>query len=134
MRRAAATGISLGKMLTMLLSFWGLSLLEHTHPLEGGYLRYKVRTERRPGFEIEPIWRFWPAYAGDVLWKHARMAGMAARLLRLRHRLKRDPEARRYRDLALTPVEETSTLELLSGAGAVPPAAGKRPRLLPVGP
>src|SRR5262252_827322 len=29
MRRAAATGISLGKMLNMLLSFWGLSLVEH---------------------------------------------------------------------------------------------------------
>ena len=134
MRRAAATGISLGKMLTMLLSFWGLSLVEHMHPLEGGYLRRKVRTERRPGLGIEPIWRFWPAYVGDTLWKHARMAGMAARLLRLRHRLKRNPEARHYRDLALTPAEETGTRELLSGAGAVPPAAGKRHRLLPVGP
>ena len=58
---------------------------------------------------------------------------MAARLLRLRHRLKRDPEARRYRDLALTPVEETGTLGLLSGAGTLPPAVGKRPRLLPAG-
>jgi len=133
MRRAAATGISLGKMLTMLLSFWGLSLVEHMHPLEGGYLRRKVRTERRPGLGIEPIWRFWPAYIGDALSKHARMAGMAARLLRLRHQLKHDPEARRYRDPALTPVEETGTLGLLSGAGAVPPAAAKRPRLLPVG-
>jgi radical SAM superfamily enzyme YgiQ (UPF0313 family) len=133
-RRAAATGISLGKMLTMLLSFWGLSLVEHMHPLEGGYLRRKVRTERRPGLTIEPIWRFWPAYVGDMLSKHARIAGMAARLLRLRHQLKRDPEARRYRDLALTPVEEAGTLELLSRAGVVPPAEGKQPRLVPAEP
>ena len=133
MRRAAATGISLGKMLTMLLSFWGLSLVEHMHPLEGGYLRRKVRTERRPGLGIEPIWRFWPAYIGDALSKHARIAGTAARLLRLRHQLKHDPEARRYRDLALTPVEGTGTLGLLSGAGTLPPAVGKRPRLLPAG-
>jgi hypothetical protein len=134
MRRAAATGLSLGKMLNMLLSFWGLSLVEHMHPLEGGYLRRKVRTERRPGLGIEPIWRFWPAYIGDALSKHARIAGMAVRLLRLRHQLKRNPEARRYRDLALTPVEEAGTLVLRSGAGAVLPTAGKRPQLLPAEP
>jgi radical SAM superfamily enzyme YgiQ (UPF0313 family) len=132
MRRAAATGISLGKMLTMLLSFWGLSLVEHMHPLEGGYLRRKVRTERRPGLGIEPIWRFWPAYAKDVLSKHARIAAMAARLLRLRHRLKHDPEARRFRDLALTPGQEAGTLELLTGVGVVPLAAEERHGLLPV--
>jgi radical SAM superfamily enzyme YgiQ (UPF0313 family) len=131
MRRAAATGISPGKMATGLLSFWGLSLVEHIHPLEGGVLRRKVRTERRPGLGIEPIWRFWPAFAGEVLSKHARMAGMAARLLLLRHRLKRTPEAQRYRDLALTPSEETDTLGALSGA--LPPSARGRPRLIPAG-
>jgi radical SAM superfamily enzyme YgiQ (UPF0313 family) len=133
MRRAAATGISLGKMASGLLSFWGLSLVEHIHPLDGGVLRRKVRTERRPGHGIEPIWRFWPAYIADALSNHARVAGMAARLLRLRYQLKRDPEARRYRDLALTPVAETGTLGLLSGADALPRAAGKRPRLVPAG-
>ena len=54
------------------------------------------------------------------------MAGMAARLLRLRHRLKRDPVARRYRDLALTPVEETGTLGLLS-LGSHPSYDGRHP-------
>ena len=134
MRRAAATGISLGKMASGLLSFWGLSLVEHIHPLDGGVLRRKVRTERRPGLGIEPMWRFWPAYIGDVVSKHVRMAGTAARLLRLRYQLKQDPGARRYRDLALTPEKEAGTLELLSGAGAVRPAVGKRPRLVPAEP
>ena len=73
MRRAAATRISLGKMLSMLLSFWSLSLIEHTHPLEGGYLRRKVRTERRPGLPIVPAWRFWPGYAADLVVKHVRI-------------------------------------------------------------
>jgi radical SAM superfamily enzyme YgiQ (UPF0313 family) len=67
MRRAAATRISLGKMLSMLLSFWSLSLVEHTHPLEGGYLRRKVRTERRPGMPIVPAWRCWPGFAADLV-------------------------------------------------------------------
>ncbi|MGE0418576.1 MAG: radical SAM protein, partial [Acetobacteraceae bacterium] len=93
MRRAAATGISLGKMAGYLVSFWGLSMVERSHPLEGGYLRRKNRTERRPGLPIVPRWRFFPAFAADLLVKHARMATVLARLLLLRQRLKRDPAA-----------------------------------------
>ncbi len=128
MRRAAATRISLGKMLSMLLSFWGLSLVEHMHPLEGGYLRRKVRSERRPGMPVEPIWRFWPRFVADSAVKHARMGIMAIRLLRLRHALKRDPAARDYRDLALTPVEDGEELQLLTATEAARNAVRTRPR------
>jgi hypothetical protein len=114
MRRAAATRISLGKMLTMLLSFWSLSLIEHTHPLEGGYLRRKVRTERRPGLPIVPAWRFWPSYAADLVRKHIHIGSMAARLVIVRHSLKRDQAAHEYRDLALTPIGDEDALELLT--------------------
>jgi radical SAM superfamily enzyme YgiQ (UPF0313 family) len=114
MRRAAATRISLGKMLNMLLSFWGLSLIEHMHPLEGGYLRRKVRTERRPGLPIVPAWRFWPSFAVDLVVKHAHVGMMAMRLLMLRHQLKRDPAARDYNDVALAQVADGDTLQLLT--------------------
>ena len=131
MRRAAATRISLGKMLSMLLSFWSLSLIEHTHPLEGGYLRRKVRTDRRPGLPIVPGWRFWPSFAVDLTVKHARVGMMGVRLLLLRRRLKRDPTAREYRDLALTPVGNDDGLELLTGteAARVAARAKLRPRV-----
>ena len=49
MRRAVATGISPGKMLFLLIWFYGCVTIEKIHPLEGGYLRRKVRTDRRPG-------------------------------------------------------------------------------------
>ncbi len=130
MRRAAATRISLGKMLSMLLSFWTLSLVEHTHPLEGGYLRRKVRTERRPDLPVVPAWRFWPAYGADLLAKHVRMGAMAVRLLALRYRLKRDPTARDYRDLALTPTGVDDTLEMLTVTPAARTAARNRLRTL----
>jgi radical SAM superfamily enzyme YgiQ (UPF0313 family) len=130
MRRAAATRISLGKMLSMLLSFWSLSLVERTHPLEGGYLRRKVRTERRPGMPIVPAWRFWPGFAVDLAAKHLQMAAMAARLLLVRRSLKRDPAARDYRDLALTPVGDGEDLELLTVTEAARAAARTRLRKL----
>jgi radical SAM superfamily enzyme YgiQ (UPF0313 family) len=130
MRRAAATRISLGKMATMLLSFWSLSLIERTHPLEGGYLRRKVRTERRPGLPIVPAWRFWPQFGVDLVVKHARVGMMATRLLMLRHRLKRDPAACDYRDLALTPVNDDGALELLTATAAARTAAREKLRTL----
>jgi radical SAM superfamily enzyme YgiQ (UPF0313 family) len=124
MRRAAATRISLGKMLNMLVAFWSLSLIEHAHPLEGGYFRRKVRTERRPTMTIVPAWRFWPAYAADMVVKHTKVAIMVLRLIRVRRNLKADPAAREYRDLALTPVEnETATLDLLTVTDAARTAA-----------
>ncbi len=123
MRRAAATGISLGKMLNMLAAFWSLALIEHTHPLEGGYLRRKSRRERRPGLPIEPAWRFWPAYLLDMVGKHAKIAAMVWRLMGVRRRLKRDPAARDYRDLALTPGQDAAGLDLLTATEAARSAA-----------
>ncbi|MBV8523150.1 MAG: radical SAM protein [Acetobacteraceae bacterium] len=125
MRRAAATGISLGKMLSMLLSFWSLSLVEHTHPLEGGYLRRKIRTERRPGLPIASAWLFWPGFAAELALKYGRVAAMAARLLLIRRQLKRDPEAGRYRDLALTPATDDQALEMFTISAAAR-AAGRK--------
>ncbi len=132
MRRAAACRISLGKMLSMLVSFWSLSLTEHTHPLEGGYLRRKVRTDRRPGLPVVPAWRFWPLFTMDLVAKLARIAMMTVRLLVLRYRLKHDYTARDYRDLALTPVRDSSTLELFTTTDSARRAAGAKLRPLTV--
>ena len=126
MRRAAATGISLGKMVNMLASFWSLSLVERVHPLEGGYGRRKVRCDRRPGLPVVPAWRFWPAHAATTFVRISRTALMTARLARLRHRLKRDPQAVFYRDLALTPVSDDAPLELFTATPAAVAAAAKR--------
>ncbi len=50
MRRAAATGISAGKILFLLVWYYGCAELEKIHPLQGGYLRRKYRRDRRPTF------------------------------------------------------------------------------------
>jgi radical SAM superfamily enzyme YgiQ (UPF0313 family) len=140
LRRAAACRISVGRVLTMLIGFWGWSLVERIHPLEGGYVRRKARAERRPGLPLEPAWRFYPAYAAELVSRHGRMALMAARFLRLRRRLKRDPAARAYTDRALTPVAaaDADALALFSvteaARTAAAAAAAKRRRVgTPVG-
>jgi radical SAM superfamily enzyme YgiQ (UPF0313 family) len=122
MRRAAASGISLGKMAGYLLSFWSLSVIENSHPMEGGYLRRKLRTERRPGLPVVPAWKFYPAYGTGFLVKHLQMATTLGHLLMLRHRLKRDPAAKDYRDLALTPIGDPIDFEAMVARKAPRPA------------
>jgi radical SAM superfamily enzyme YgiQ (UPF0313 family) len=104
MRRATATNSNPGNMLFLLSWYWGCIALERVHPLQGGYLRRKYRRERRPTLPLESPFAFYPRYALDLIWKHIRLARQIVRLGSCRQQLKRDPKARDYTDLALTPV------------------------------
>jgi hypothetical protein len=127
MRRAWATGISPGKMLFLLVWFYGCVTIEKIHPLEGGYMRLKYRTDRRPGMPIENPLLFYPKYIAEVVAKHVRIAGIVWRMSRIRRAIKRDPAARNYRDLALTPVadEDLGALEMFQQNEATRAAAAK---------
>jgi hypothetical protein len=104
----------------LLIWFWACINLEHIHPLEGGYLRRKVRRDRRPGMELENPLTFYPRIAGELVVKHLRVAAMALRLARLRRRLKKSPDARTYMDEALTPVVDSDldNLEMFNNSAA----------------
>jgi hypothetical protein len=127
MRRAAACRMSVGRILFLLIWFWGCVTIEHVHPLQGGYLRRRARLDRRPGFPIEPAWLFYPKYVVEIIVKHVRIGALAWRLGRVRHALKRDPEARNFTDLALTPgaEEDFDMLELFTATDAAKAAADK---------
>src|SRR5260370_1193484 len=127
MRRGYATGISGGKMMFLLIWFYGCVTIEKIHPLEGGYLRRKVRRDRRPGMPIENPFLFYPKYLAEVIAKHVKIAGIVWRMGRTRRAIKRDPKARLYRDLALTPVgdSELDTLEMFQVNDATRAAAAK---------
>jgi hypothetical protein len=112
MKRAIARRISPGRIMFLMLWFYGCITLEKLHPLEGGYLRRKYRTDRRPGMALENPLAFYPRYAGETVYKHARLLHLFLRLSRVRRRLKRDPEARYYRDTALSPVRDEDLDEL----------------------
>ena len=116
MRRAAATGVPMGSLIKVLVSFAATVRLENVHPLQGGILRLKHPSERRPGLPRERAWVFWPRFAWETLYKHVVLAGMIARLIAWNMAIARDPNARAYMDQALTPVgdDDDATLDLLT--------------------
>jgi radical SAM superfamily enzyme YgiQ (UPF0313 family) len=116
LRRAAATGVPMGNLAKYLLTFSTTDRLEHVHPLQGGILRLKHPSERRPGLPHESPWIFWPRFAWETLSKHAILAGAFARLLLTAIAISCAPAARTYMDQALTPVgdDEDETLDLFT--------------------
>jgi radical SAM superfamily enzyme YgiQ (UPF0313 family) len=132
MRRAVATGISPGKMMFLLIWFHGCVKIEKIHPLEGGYLRRKVRRDRRPGFRIENPLIFYPKYVADLVAKHIAIGRIVWRMGLVRRALKRDPKARDYRDEALTPVSDSDLdgLEMFNVTASARAAADKAKRQL----
>ena len=104
MRRAVVAGISRRKLLDSLVLFSGAARIEGVHPLQFGYVRRKVRTQRRYGMPIVNPLVFYPWRAYDAL----RAAGQwLRRMLRYRRILKRvvaDPATYTYFDEAMQPV------------------------------
>ena len=125
MRRAAATNISPGKILFLLIWYYGCYALEKVHPLQGGYLRRKYRLDRRPGLPIENPFLFYPKYVGNLVYKHVKLAQAIWRFGLFRRSLKKDPNARNYSDIALTPVaeDEFESFELFTVTDAAKNAA-----------
>ncbi len=130
MRRGGAVGISPGKMLFLLLWFYGCVTVEKIHPLEGGYLRRKVRRDRRPGFAIENAFLFYARYGFDVLRKHLAVFRLWWRMNQVRKSIKADPQRRAYTDLALTPVaaDELDTLEMFNISASAKASAARAKR------
>ena len=116
LRRAAASGMSMSSLVKVLVPFATTVRLENVHPLQGGILRLKHPTERRPGLAAESAWIFWPSLVWDIVKKHTILAGTIVRMLRWMVAIARSPDAAAYTDLALTPVDDArdATLDLLT--------------------
>ncbi len=116
MRRAAATGVPMGSLLKVLVSFATTVRLENVHPLQSGILRLKHRSERRPGMPREGVFWFWTRFAWDTLYKHTVLVALIARLLLWKTAIAWDPAAPRYTDQALASVgdDDDATLDLLT--------------------
>ncbi|HLH92918.1 MAG TPA: radical SAM protein [Xanthobacteraceae bacterium] len=116
LRRAAATGMSVSRLASMIVGFSCIVEIEDVHPLQAGLLRMKYRTDRRPGMPIEPIWRFYPRFVAETLHKQIRYYRQWRLVDRLRRRIRKDPARLDYRDAALAPVAagDTETMALFT--------------------
>ena len=115
MRRAQAYGINIWRLTQIILWFAQSLTIEKVHPLQGGFVRFKNRHERRPELPVEPVWKFYPQLTWEVIVKHARVAAAAWRIFRIYRRVAADAQIP-YTDQAMTPVseDETQTLELFT--------------------
>jgi hypothetical protein len=116
LRRAVATGVPINSLIKVLVNFATTVRLENVHPLQGGILRLKHPSERRPGLPRERAFIFWPRFVWETLCKHAVIIATITRLLVLKFVIMRDPAARAYKDTALTPLsdDDEMTLDLLT--------------------
>ncbi|NRP69759.1 hypothetical protein ILFOPFJJ_00632 [Ensifer psoraleae] len=130
LRRAAATGVPLGSLIKLLVSFATMVPLENVHPLQSGLLRLKRPSERRPGMKrVHPL-IFWPQFIWETARKHVALAGAIVRLAATVYRISRDPASKVYLDQALMPVgaddEETLDLFIKTAGGTAAVAHVKR--------
>jgi radical SAM superfamily enzyme YgiQ (UPF0313 family) len=127
LRRAAATGVSISSLVKLLVIFKTSVSLEGVHPLQGGLLRLKHPSERRPSLPRENPFIFWPRFAWETLRKHVFFAIAIIALLPSAFALSRNPAARNYMDQALTPTseEEYDTLALFTQNDAAQTAVAR---------
>jgi hypothetical protein len=120
LKRAAATGVSPGKALFLIVWFKGCISIEGIHPLEGGFLRLRFRRDRRPELPRESALVFYPKFMLELVARQIRWAHLYLRLYRMYSRLKKDPRRLEYVDLAITPVtdDEIETREMFQSAEA----------------
>jgi radical SAM superfamily enzyme YgiQ (UPF0313 family) len=102
-RRAKASGIKPVRLLNHILQFYFTFIQENVHPLQGGYLRRKLRRERRAGLPRETPLVFYFRRIWEVLETHVKLAAFYLYLHRIRRRVERDPSP--YTDAALAPVD-----------------------------
>jgi hypothetical protein len=117
MRRAKASGIKPVRLVNHVMQFYFTFMQEKVHPLQGGFFRRKVRTQRRPGLPTENPLVFYPRRLAEIITTHVRLVCYYMFLHGLRKKVERDTAL--YTDRALTPTE----LE----EGNLPRAPAKKP-------
>ena len=106
LRRAVASGISPRKITDAMTVFSGSSRIERVHPLQFGYVRRKIRTQRRHGLPVLNPLVFYPWRAWDFLSVAGKWASLALRYRAILRRVLADKDGAAYVDEALKPATE----------------------------
>ncbi len=86
---ALENGISVKELSQVILGFYGSPRFEKSHPYVYGLVRRKSRIDRRPGFPLEPIWRFYPRRIWEVTKSLVGHLGLFIQLRTIEGRAKR---------------------------------------------
>ncbi|WP_282607473.1 radical SAM protein [Pelagibius sp. Alg239-R121] len=111
MRRAVASGIKPHAVMINALQLSSAMRYERVHPQQCGYVRRKVRRQRRSTLPLENPLTFYPKYLLETVIKYSALALYVLRINRMRKRIQNDPASKSYTDVALTPVEEAEAAE-----------------------
>jgi radical SAM superfamily enzyme YgiQ (UPF0313 family) len=103
LRRGLASGLNLRKIIDPMTIFSGASRIEGVHPLQYGYVRRKVRTQRRHGMRIINPIVFYPWRAFDFTIVAVRWLRLFLRYRKIMKRVIATPDAASYMDDALRP-------------------------------
>jgi hypothetical protein len=103
MRRAIVSGINRTKVLDSLTIFSGAARIEGVHPLQFGFLRRKLRKQRRSGMPVLNPLVFYPWRVVDFLKTTSQWLRLIWHYRRILARVAADPAARSYVDEALSP-------------------------------
>jgi radical SAM family protein len=103
LRRAVASGLNPSKIVDALTIFSGASRIEGVHPLQFGYVRRKIRTQRRSGRPIANPLVFYPWRMVDFVKVAGRWLLLATRYRRIMKRVLAGANGSSYMDEALRP-------------------------------
>ena len=101
LRRNVASGLNPKKLIDALTVFSGATWIEGVHPLQFGFARRKVRTQRRHGLPRENPLIFYPRRGVEWLIMVFRWARLMRRYRRILARIEADPARHAYTDEAL---------------------------------
>jgi radical SAM superfamily enzyme YgiQ (UPF0313 family) len=106
LRRAAATKLNTGRLASMIFYFYASHAFEGVHPLQSGVFRRKRRSQRRASFRRESVLIFYPRRIAEIFATYIPALWYLARLELLRWRIRRDPERKKYSDVAISPTAQ----------------------------
>jgi hypothetical protein len=102
-RHAAIADRKVKTIVSYMMEFRAIYEIERIHPLEGGIVRLKYRSDRRPAMSVEWPGVFHLKMAGETLWKLWRYGRLYLDAWRIIRKVKADPGRAAYMDAALTP-------------------------------
>jgi radical SAM superfamily enzyme YgiQ (UPF0313 family) len=125
LRRGLASGLNLRKIIDPMTIFSGASRIEGVHPLQYGYVRRKVRTQRRHGMPVVNPIVFYPWRAFDFTVVALGWLRLFLRYRKIMKRVIATPDAQSYMDDALRPTAPNTADHLVElYAEAIPHTHG----------